>query len=160
MNVPHLTDEQFTDLLSGDRSPEASRHLEQCTICQDELGRVQAALGSFDSVSMEWAEMEVRKRIHTPSRLARRWHAVPVWTTATALLLGAAVLLGVHQQNPRQAAHPEQPATAALSLDEDNQLLLNIDSEVRTQHNSPVSISELGIPARPLIHSTRGGVVE
>ena len=56
MTGQHLTDEQFTELLSGDCPADASRHMLACTQCQWEFERVQASIEDFVTLSLEWAE--------------------------------------------------------------------------------------------------------
>ena len=47
MTGQHLSDEQFTDLLSGDCPLDASRHMLACAQCQSEFRRVRASMEDF-----------------------------------------------------------------------------------------------------------------
>ena len=44
MTGQHLTDEQFTDLLSGDYTADANRHMLACAQCQGEFERIYQEL--------------------------------------------------------------------------------------------------------------------
>ena len=72
MTGQHLTDEQFTDLLSGDYATDASRHMLACAQCQGEFERVQASIEDFVTLSLEWAERRASTSISAPSAFASR----------------------------------------------------------------------------------------
>jgi anti-sigma-K factor RskA len=151
MTGQHLTDEQFTELLSGDCPADASRHMLACTQCQCEFERVQASIEDFVTLSLEWAEKRASASIPPPSALVRGWQSASSWA-ATAAVLAAAVLFGVHQ---KRIMTPEvisvasnQPAESASEVADDNRLLMAIDKELRWQTESPISIDDLTTSAR------------
>jgi anti-sigma factor RsiW len=143
MTNPHLTEEQFTEALAGDCDFEVSRHLQMCPQCQCETKRVQAAISDFTAAGLEWAEQQAPASIPVRSRFVPRWQAVSSWTAAA--LVATALLFGVHQGRPSQMAAgnaiptPERPESSADVAD-DNRLLAAIDTEIRWQAQSPVSI--------------------
>jgi hypothetical protein len=160
MTGQHLTDEQFTELLSGDYTEDASRHMRTCAQCQEEFERVQASIEDFVSLSLEWAERRAATSISAPSVFVRGWQCASSWAIAAAVL-AAAILFGVHQD---RLARPDvisiadsQPSESASEVADDNRLLMAIDKEIRWQPESPISIDDLTASAgRPHTRLARG----
>jgi anti-sigma factor RsiW len=48
MTLPHLTDEQLTDYLSGDSLPAIEDHLAACDVCRREIASMRASFQVFD----------------------------------------------------------------------------------------------------------------
>lgn len=160
MTGQHLTDEQFTDLLSGDYTADANRHMQACTQCQGEFERVQASIEDFVTLSLEWAERRASTSISAPSAFLRGWHSASSWAAAAAVL-AAAILFGVHQGrllSPEAiSVASSQPAESASEVADDNRLLMAIDKEIRWQTESPLSIDDLTTSAgRPHAQPSRG----
>jgi hypothetical protein len=140
---PHLTEEQFTQALAGDCDLDVSRHLQTCPQCQCETKRVQAAISDFTAAGLEWAEQQAPASITVCSRFVPRWQAVSSWTAAA--VVATAVLFGVHQERMSQTAAitaipTVERAESAADVADDNRLLAAIDTEIRWQAQSPVSI--------------------
>ncbi len=146
MTGQHLTDEQFTDLLSGDYPADASRHMLACVQCQGEFDRVQASIEDFVTLSLEWAERRASTSISAPSAFVLGWQSVSSWAAAAAVL-AAAILFGVHQggrlSSDVTAVTGSQPAESASEVADDNRLLMAIDKEIRWQPESPISLDDL-----------------
>jgi hypothetical protein len=160
MTGQHLTDEQFTDLLSGDYTGDASRHMRMCVQCQGEFERVQTSIGDFVTLSLEWAERRASTSISAPSAFVRGWQAASSWAVAAAVL-AAAILFGVHQGRLLRpdvtSVAGSQPAESASEVADDNRLLMAIDKEIRWQPESPISINDLTASAgRPHARLSRG----
>jgi hypothetical protein len=146
MTGQHLTDEQFTELLSGDCPFQAIQHLKTCAQCHCEFEQVQASIDDFATLGLRWAEQRPAPRISTPSVWVRGWHALSTRTAAAALL--AAVLFGAYQQKRMQA--PEVGPLVATTPDrsesqvaDDNRLMMAIDKEIRWQADSPIAVEHL-----------------
>ena len=159
MTGQHLTDEQFTSLLSGDYKADASRHMVACAQCQAELERVQASIEDFVSLGLEWAGPRASTSISAPSAFACGWQHASSWATAAAVL-AAAILFGIHQGGLLRpdviSVSSSQPAESASEVAEDNRLLMAIDKEIRWQPESPISIDDLMTSAgRPHAQSSR-----
>jgi hypothetical protein len=150
MTGQHLTDEQFTDLLSGDYTGDASRHMLACAQCQGEFERVQASIEDFVNLSLEWAGPRASTSITAPSAFVRGWHSASSWATAAAVL-AAAILFGIHHGRLLTAdvvsISGSQAAESASEVADDNRLLMAIDKEIRWQAQSPISIDDLTAPA-------------
>jgi hypothetical protein len=159
MTGQHLTDEQFTGLLSGDYIGDASRHLLACAQCQSEFERVQASIEDFVNLSLEWAGPRASTSITAPSAFVRGWHSASSWATAAAVL-AAAILFGVHHGRLLTpdviSLASSQPAESASEVADDNRLLMAIDKEIRWQTESPISIDDLtASPATPHTQPSR-----
>jgi ferric-dicitrate binding protein FerR (iron transport regulator) len=153
MTGQHLTDEQFTELLSGEYPPEASRHMRMCAQCRSEFERVQTSIEDFGALGLLWAEQRPSPRISAPSAFLRAWQTQSMRTAAAVLL--AALLFAAYQEKRTQppAVDPITAATAARSesqLADDNRLMMAIDKEIRWQADSPVAAENL---AEGRIHS-------
>lgn len=157
MNFQHLTDEQFANILAGDRSDLHARlHMESCAKCQRELTSLGGAISDLNHASLRWAERRAA-RILVPSRWALNWSSTPGWGATLAGVLIFGVALGAHVQINQQSASMDRPphALAAPSddeLSEDNNLMLSIDSELTEQVGGQVPVSDLNISSRPVLH--------
>ena len=138
MNFNHLTDEQFADLMAGDKSDQNVRlHLENCAECRKELSEMTAAVGDLNFASLRWAEQHALN-IKAPSLWTLNWHALPGWGATMAAVLIFGVALGAHMQVRNSVEPALQPAhsvsaPSADELAEDNQLMRSIDSELSEQ---------------------------
>jgi hypothetical protein len=150
MTGQHLTDEQFTELLSGECPMDASRHMLACAHCRSEFSRVRSSLEDFASLALEWAEQQASTSISPPSMLARNWRSAGAGAAAAAVL-AAALLFGVHQERRVQAPEVSIASSQADSASEvaaDDRLMVAIDKEIRWQVESPLSVDDLSTPAR------------
>jgi hypothetical protein len=138
MTNQHLTEEQFTDVLTGDCDFEVSRHLRSCLQCQQEAQQVQTAISDFTAAGLEWAEQYAKQPLSVPSRLVPRWQAATGW--AAAMVLATAVLFGMHHEEPKPVAAVTASAASPANVADDNRLLAAIDTEIRWQARSPVAI--------------------
>jgi ferric-dicitrate binding protein FerR (iron transport regulator) len=148
MTGHHLTDEQFTELLTGDYPLDASRHMRACPQCQWEFKRVQASIEEFASVGLEWAEKRAAESIPTPSAFARACQPVSSWTAAAAAVLAAAILFGIHREEMQPAPTDVHPAHSESQVADDNRLMMDIDREIHWQADSPVGVDDLAESGR------------
>ena len=137
MNLNHLTDEQFAELLAGNKNDEHARlHVESCAACRQELAAMTAAVGDLNFASLRWAERRALD-IQAPSQWTLNWHALPGWGATMAAVLIFGVALGAHMQvrNSVAALQPAHTASApsADELAEDNQLMRSINNELSEQ---------------------------
>lgn len=157
----HLTDAQFSDLLLGTSSPSVRAHLDVCSQCAEEAGRVSGAIGSFEQQSRLWAE---RRAASMPLPASHRqpafhWLHRPQAWTAAVFAVALAVGIGVSVRNnvtvrtdqpaavPKQATATTQAAPAVLpaTLKADNELLAAIDQELREDTSSPTTMYGLRV---------------
>ena len=148
MTGPHLTEEQFAELISG--GCDTNDHLLQCTQCRQELRTVQASLEDFVSLSLEWAEERASRSISTRSVLLRGWQSTRAWMAAAAAVLTAAVLFaGQHQRSPQaMSVAATQQVDSDSEVADDNRLMMAIDKETRWQPQTLISVDDLAASGR------------
>ena len=54
----HLSSEQISRWMAGDRTPEASQHMRECAHCAAEAARLGALLGEFRSSVIAWSAVQ------------------------------------------------------------------------------------------------------
>lgn len=144
----HLTDAQFTDLLSGTETPDVLHHVQGCVVCGAELERVRSAVESFNGLSLLWAQREAG-RIQTPAVPERRWSIAPTWSMAGGLavvLVVAGLAAEVHLERLHQEAAPAVEMAAApteAAVSEDNRLMAAIDNELHQPVTAAIPVEEL-----------------
>jgi hypothetical protein len=143
----HLTDEQWSELLYGDSTLEASQHLLVCPACQAEFRKLRSSLDEFAALGLNWAEGRASASISAPSAIVRNWASI---STAAAAVLAAVALLTVHHENKRVEvpAAAVQPVDYASEVAADDRLMVAIDKEIRWQTESAVANIDLGNSAR------------
>ncbi len=145
MTLPHLTDEQLTDHLSGVSLPAIDDHLAGCEMCRQEIASMRASFQLFHHASMEWSERLQNVPARGMRRAAPSWRAAAVWAVACAAVIAAVLLFGLLrrpvQTSPFGGGSAANPAAAADSntaeLSQDNQLLSAIDKELDSADLSP-----------------------
>jgi hypothetical protein len=94
--MAHLSSEQYSRWLAGDRTPDADRHLRECAQCAAEIARLRALLAEFRSsaiarsalqkgaeASRPWTPQEQRRRL--AGRMLRWKLAAAVFAIAVLL---------------------------------------------------------------------------
>jgi hypothetical protein len=154
--IQHLTDEQFANLLAGDRSDSNARlHVDNCESCHQELAAVSVAVNDLSRISTRWAEQRA-SRIRTPSLWALNWKMLPGWGATVAAVLMFGVALGTHMQSSNQTVALETPQTmpapTADELAQDNRLMRSIDAEINEQPGVQMAASALDDSSRAARH--------
>ena len=151
----HLTDEHFADLLGGEElSTTAESHLCTCAPCRSELAALREAAGSFNQLSLVWAQAEAPRRIAPPSRFQRLLgRSGPVWalglTSALAAGMVSTHLSGTsHTDLLRDTVRPGTTATAPSELAADNRLMQSIDDELQSSSQPAVPLDELRVASQ------------
>ena len=143
MTLPHLTDEQLTDYLSGDSLPAIEDHLAACDVCRREIASMRASFQVFDHASMEWSERTQNAFGSTPRRAAPSWRPAAAWAVACLAVIAAVLLFGLLRRPVKtsQFGRVNIPASAGAGdtakLGQDNQLLAAIDKELDSSELSP-----------------------
>lgn len=155
----HLSDEQFSDLLAGERpSGSVEAHLATCAHCRGELTAVEGTLTNFNVFSLTWAQREAPRKVHTPSAWALRIAGLPAWgiglagATATCLV---AIGLGMpiaHEPEPAETVSVVIPVPSDAQIAKDNQLLAKIDQQLRYQAEVAVPTTDLRTSTGPQHH--------
>jgi hypothetical protein len=149
----HLTDAEFSDLLAGEMpSPATETHLAACDFCRSELDSVKDSLGSFGSLSTQWAVATAPARVPVPSRWALGLNARPTWATGLAVTaLTGLLVFNYGPSGSRVGSGPlatSAPVVAAAppsnaEIAEDNRLMMSIDQELSYRAQPAVSTSDL-----------------
>jgi len=155
---PHLTDEQFTDLLLGTNPISVREHLMACAMCSQEAERISGAISSFSTQTRLWAErraashpMHVRETHRTLTWLHRPY----AWTAAAvAVIFTVGIGLSLRVDHARSVAAPiaqvQPPAPVdPTTIKSDNALLSAIDGELREDDAGNVGMYGLN----PVSHS-------
>jgi hypothetical protein len=113
----HLNADQLAAWLAGDRSAEASAHLQGCAVCQAEVTSFESAIVSFRSGVHAAAERPRPAIWGTPQpRFSLR--AAPAWGWALAAACAAVLAVSPFYQagpEPQDERRPTPVATAELS---------------------------------------------
>jgi hypothetical protein len=108
----HLSNEQISEWIAGERTAETQRHIRECPVCDAELAGFESGLSAFGHAVRQWA---VQKEMHPkPQELPNAsWR----WALGAAAILTLALLPAYWQG--------EAPISAVQ--DDDARLLENID---------------------------------
>jgi len=148
MKTLHLTEEQFTDQVTGVDNEVSRAHLEACAMCREELNHFKSTVAHFNSATLSWSEEAAGKIVYkaalTPSqRLPVR--VVPWILVAACLLLFAIfpsarrAVLGSMNSSGRvqiQSSHQD----FHHQVEKDNALMADIDSVLYTPVESPEKV--------------------
>src|ERR1039458_3569997 len=105
----HLSSQEISQWMIGERTPQQEQHVCQCSQCGAELARMEAALALFRGSVRHWSDRQVRvPRPLAPTRRSRGSPArnLPVrWAlVAAALLVLAAVPIYRNAQDRQRQA--------------------------------------------------------
>ena len=179
MTLPHLSDEQVADYLSGISRPATASHLAQCAECREEIDRVSVSIHSFNQASMAWSERATRLGSERATRLgseratsargqaqaavaaklrsARAWYGIV--GIACALIVACALLLATFHRhaNVSEVVKGKAPyiSDGTAEIDSDNQLLGAIDREQDSTSLSPEKMYGGQVPAITLTPAAR-----
>ena len=143
MTLPHLTDEQLTDYLSGDSLPAIDDHLAGCEGCRLEIASMRASFRVFDHASMEWSEGTQNTVGSTPRPAAPSWRPAAAWAVACLAVIAAVLLFSLLRRPVKTSpfARVNIPASVdsndTAELSQDNELLAAIDKEIDSADLSP-----------------------
>lgn len=120
--IEHLSAEQISQWMIGERTPELEQHVAECADCRDELEQMEDALSQFRTAMRDPANSLPAPRWREPAaHAARSWW--PRLVLASVLLVAAALPVFWKVRSHEQAQR-EQAARA------DSQLLESVDSEI------------------------------
>jgi anti-sigma factor RsiW len=123
--IEHLSAEQVSQCMIGQRPLELQQHVAGCAQCRAELAQLESALSQFRSAMREPANLAPPPAWRQPEPRPAPWFSWPrPVLTATALLVLAAVPVTWRARSHEQALR-EQAAQVA-----DSQLLESVDSEI------------------------------
>jgi len=125
--IEHLSADQISQWIVGDRPLELQEHVAECAECRAELGQLESALAQFRTAMREPAGFVPPPAWRQPEPRPAPWFSWPrLVLTATALLVLVAVPVTWRVRNHEQALR-EQAAQTALA---DSRLLESVDAEI------------------------------
>jgi anti-sigma factor RsiW len=125
--IEHLSAEQISQWIIGDRPLELQAHVAECAECRAELGQLESALSQFRTAMREPASYEPPPAWRQPEPRPAPWFSWPrLALTATALLVLGAVPVTWRVRTHEQALR----AQAAQSALADSRLLESVDAEI------------------------------
>jgi anti-sigma factor RsiW len=119
--IQHLSGEQISQWLVGDRTPALERHVAECDACRGELQQLETTLAQFRGAVCDWSGGAAPPAWREPERRSP-WYGWPRLVLATATL-GMLVALPVYWNTRAR----ERAAEAARA---DAQLLERVDSSI------------------------------
>jgi hypothetical protein len=134
----HLSSEQISKRLAGERIPGVDQHLKECAHCAAETARLKKLLAEFRTSTIAWSALQ--KGAHAPERWQisdnkrRMAGATMTWKLAAAALVIALIILIPKNINDRRREMEQFRADVQLW------------EEVNTQVSQPVPA-----PLKPLM---------
>jgi len=124
--IEHLSAEQVSQWMIGERTPQLEQHVEECAACRGELAQLESALSQFRTAMRDPAHLAPPPEWREPAPSAARltWPRLVLAAMALAVLLAAPVSWRVRAH---ERALREEAARAAQA---DSQLLESVDSEI------------------------------
>ena len=121
--IEHLSTEQISQWMIGERSPQLERHVAECDDCRAELAQLESTLVQFRGAVREWSGSPAPPAWRQPAS-GGSWFSWPRAAVAAATL---SVLLAVPVYwNVRARDRAEQAAAARADV----LLLERVDSEI------------------------------
>jgi predicted anti-sigma-YlaC factor YlaD len=124
--IDHLSAEQISQWMVGERTPQLEQHIEECTACRGELAQLESTISQFRMAMRDPANLAPRPEWREPAPSASwfTWPRMVLTATALAALLAVPVSWRVraHEQALR-----EEAARSAMA---DSQLLESVDAEI------------------------------
>ncbi len=72
----HLSSEQLSECILGQPSPMLAQHVQDCAVCQAELGNFREALGEFRGAVRTWSNNQAKAALDVPATVSQpRWIA-------------------------------------------------------------------------------------
>ncbi len=147
LGTPHLTEEQFSELLACSAeaaAPEATpaqAHLLLCEACATELASLRESLSLFRQASSAYADDQLRHRPRwtipdrraLPSTLVRAY-----WVAAAAMFLTALLPLQVLRRHSVQSPPAVAASVAERSSQSDEALLEDVNREISASVPTPM----------------------
>jgi len=119
--IQHLSAEQISQWLVGDRTPQLERHLAECPECRAELGQLETALAQFRGAMRDWSGSAAAPAWQRPA-------ARGPWFSWPRLVLAAAALCFLVALPVYWSARAREQAAEAARADA--LLLERVDSSI------------------------------
>ena len=116
----HLSSEQMSEWIIGERSPEAEEHLNRCGVWRDELALFGTAMSLFRNSVRTWTDEERGPDAQTIRRVKRQPYIAAAQNACWAIAVGVLfVVLSMpmmqqHGASGPKPGEPQQVDTASL----------------------------------------------
>ena len=127
----HLSSEQVSECILGQPSPTLARHVQDCPMCQAELGNFREALGEFRGAVRAWSNDQAKAALDIPTTVSQP-RSIASHQLAWAVLIAVVCVIASFVM-PRHGAE-----SAAAS---DAVLLNQVDAQV--SRTAPTSLEPL-----------------
>ncbi|MDQ1472955.1 MAG: hypothetical protein QOJ99_4435 [Bryobacterales bacterium] len=121
----HLSDEEISAWVLGERTPMQEAHLAGCRECGIRTGRLQAALSGFRESAIAWAARE-QHAVPVPTA-PRWWQPRSQWLLAAAALVLMTAVPAYRSYSAHLSAARER---TVLDAAEDTALLNQVDTQI------------------------------
>jgi len=110
----HLSTEDLSGWVAGERAVEAVQHVRTCLECRAEIDRIQQTLAQFRGAVREWSDSQLAADVAvSPVLRPRRWG----WAfAAAAVLLVAGLSAPFFTKQPADPTHPQSDADLLSSI--------------------------------------------
>jgi anti-sigma factor RsiW len=125
--IEHLSAEQISQWIIGDRPLERQAHVAECAACRAELGQLENAIAQFRTAMREPASYEPPPAWRQPQPRPAPWFSRPRLALTAAALLVLGALPVTWRVRTHEQALREQAAQSALA---DSRLLESVDAEI------------------------------
>ena len=105
---PHLSSEESSNWITGERIGEAERHLAACASCRGEVEGLESAFRQFRDSGQRWSEHWYMAPAPRPAHSIKAWHRL----AATGGLVLAALLVTLRGLPPTPRAVAQEPFVA------------------------------------------------
>ena len=98
----HLSSEQISKWMAGDKNSDADRHLKECPQCATEIARLQSLLSAFRSSVIEWNTLQRSAEVPErwmPSEYRRRFAGSMLFWKLAAATLAIVLVISIWKNN-------------------------------------------------------------
>jgi anti-sigma factor RsiW len=121
--IEHLSAEQISQWMIGERTPQQERHVAECDECRTELRQLETTLQQFRGAVREWSDSAAPSAWRQPASRGL-WYSWPRLVLAAATLLILVAIPVYWSARERQRAAESEAARA------DALLLERVDSAI------------------------------
>lgn len=123
--IQHLSAEQISQWMTGERTPQLEEHVAECAPCRVELQELEASLGQFRTAMRRWSSAAAPPAWQAPEPRSRwmAWRRLMLAGATAAILAAAPLYWSAREHQLHRAAEAAQAAA-------DAQLLEQVDASI------------------------------
>jgi len=110
--VKHLSSDEITAYLIGDRTPGQQQHVRECAECRTEIERLERPLAWFGSAVKRWSDQQAEswsgsRRPDQSLHAGSRWRSLRLPSAIAAMVLFALAVVPIYRSlQPDRASAP------------------------------------------------------